>query len=626
MKTKIKPFEFASSSERILKPMIQWVITIFLISGVVQSLHGQENYVVRSIDFKGNESLEKDYLLERLAVREVSYIEQLITDKQPFLFNRELVELDIERLKTLYQSEGFLDVRTELGDSRLNNNRKTVKLDFNIVEGDAIIVDTVFLYFKESEDNLPDSLYNILVGKLELDKGTRFSDKALKNDVETITDFFQDRGYAYAKVKYDLDVRKEEFETDIEYSIEKGPLCQFGETIINGNEYFSDDYILKQLNYKEGDKYRKSKLRDSRLYLYSLQVFRIVSIVPKKDSENFQNPIPVEIFIEESPKWSTKFGAGYGTEDKFRAFADLNRRGLLGGARRINLYLKHSALEPYVVSLRWIQPHFLTRDLSLTLNPYINKKAEPGFETRTFGINIPLTYRHNNTWSSSISYYLEDVEQTVEEGDVELPDFEDDKFPYNKSGILLNTIFDNSSPRFSPHEGIHASLGFKINGYILGGTFSYTRLWGEFRTYKDIGPFILAYRLMMGGISSSDTSNFIPVEDRFYAGGSTSVRGWRRADLGPKRQSGSPLGGKSLLETNLEIRYFLFWKLSIVAFLDSGNVWTGSWNYKLNELAYATGGGLRFETPIGPVRFDVGVPIWNEKKSPQFFLSVGQAF
>jgi outer membrane protein insertion porin family len=70
----------------------------------------------------------------------------------------------------------------------------------------------------------------------------------------------------------------------------------------------------------------------------------------------------------------------------------------------------------------------------------------------------------------------------------------------------------------------------------------------------------------------------------------------------------------------------LFWKLSLVGFIDAGNVWTESYNYNFNELAYAAGGGLRFETPIGPVRLDVGFPLWNEKRSPQFFLSVGQAF
>jgi outer membrane protein insertion porin family len=81
-----------------------------------------------------------------------------------------------------------------------------------------------------------------------------------------------------------------------------------------------------------------------------------------------------------------------------------------------------------------------------------------------------------------------------------------------------------------------------------------------------------------------------------------------------------------MLETSLEVRFPLFWRLSAVAFVDVGNTWLQEYSYHLNELAYAVGPGLRIKTPIGPVRFDVGFPVWNKKKRPQFFISVGQAF
>jgi len=165
-----------------------------------------------------------------------------------------------------------------------------------------------------------------------------------------------------------------------------------------------------------------------------------------------------------------------------------------------------------------------------------------------------------------------------------------------------------------------------MNGYFFGGDYSYIRLWSDFRTYQKAGDLVMAFRLMAGGIHSSDESNFIPVEDRFYSGGSNSIRGWSRSQLGPKRESGSPLGGKSIFESNIELRYPLFWRLGGVAFFEAGNVWEEEFKYKLNDLGYAAGAGLRLETPIGPVRFDVGLPLWNEKKSPQFFISVGQAF
>jgi outer membrane protein insertion porin family len=263
---------------------------------------------------------------------------------------------------------------------------------------------------------------------------------------------------------------------------------------------------------------------------------------------------------------------------------------------------------------------------SIELNPFITRNTEPGYKTRTYGVNMPITYQFNSWLNSSLNYYLEDVQQTVEQDDPEFQNPESTKFLYNKSGILFTTIFNNSNPRFSPEKGMNLSIGFKVNGYLFGGDFSYTRLMGDLRTYHRVGDLVIAARILAGGISSADTSGFIPVEDRFYSGGSNSVRGWNRAELGPKRESGSPLGGKSILEGNLELRYKLFWRLSGVVFLDAGNVWQQSYDYQINELGYAAGSGLRLDTPIGPVRFDVGFPVWNEKKSPQFFISVGQAF
>jgi outer membrane protein insertion porin family len=131
---------------------------------------------------------------------------------------------------------------------------------------------------------------------------------------------------------------------------------------------------------------------------------------------------------------------------------------------------------------------------------------------------------------------------------------------------------------------------------------------------------------MLGGIYSSDASQYIPVEDRFYSGGGNSNRGWSRSMLGPRRADGKPLGGMSILEMNFEIRHHLFWKVELAAFMDAGNVWTSSYHYRFDDLAYASGGGIRVETPIGPIRLDLGVPLWNEKKGIQFFISVGQAF
>ena len=600
---------------------------IFMIANAL-SAFAQDNYEIRHINFHGNKALDKQFLLDAMALKEVSFFEKLLTRKERSLYNQEMINMDMKRLIRTYQSEGFLDVKANLQPPGINEKKQNVKLDINIQEGKPVLVDTVIFQFGKQKVHFnTDSLVKRLQRKLILKIDKRFRDEDLNTDINVIGKALKSLGYAYVNVDYNLDLDLKASTTGIVYSVYAGPKSYVGETVISGNEHVSKTFIKKQLKYEKGQLYNQSLLDKTRQSLYQLQLFRVVSVLPETNAETQKNPIDVKINVDEAPRMTTRFGAGYGTEDKFRAFLDFNYHGFLGGARRINLYLKHSALVPYSVSLRWIQPQmFGIMNSSIEINPFITKNAEPGYKTRTYGFNVPVTYQFNPWLNSSLNYYLEDVEQTLEPGDPEFPDSESNKFPYSKSGVLFTTIFNNSNPKFSPEKGVNFSMGLKVNGYLFGGDFSYTRLWGDVRAYHKIGDVIIAARIMAGGISSADSSGFIPVEDRFYAGGSNSVRGWNRSELGPKRESGSPLGGKSLLEGNVELRYSLFWRLSGVVFLDAGNVWRPSFAYHVDKLAYAAGGGLRLDTPIGPVRFDLGFPVWNQKKSPQFFISVGQAF
>lgn len=600
---------------------------LVLLPGYGVHLFGQDNYEIRKITFHGNHTLKESYLLEGMGLKEASGLEKFLSKKKPSLYTNEVINVAMKRLNLLYQSEGFLDIQSSIRPPKVNTKNQTLKLIIDVKEGKPVLVDTVTISMKERMTRINfDSLSKKIFKKLELTKEKRFRDQILKKDIQLIEDAFRKHGYAYVKVDFELNLRAKEYVTGIPYSVTPGPVCLFGETTITGYKHITEEFLRKQLKYKEDHVYNKSLLDETRKNMYKLQLFRVASVLPQLEPKTQLNPIPVKVYIQEAPRLSTNFGLGYGTEDKFRTYVDFTYKGFFGTARRLNVNLKHSALVPYSANVSWIQPQFFSSKSTIAFNPFIIRRQEPGFNTRSFGFNVPITYQFNDYLNTSLTYYLENVRQYLETGDPDFPDRESKNFPYNKSGILFGGIFNNSNPRFTPTGGESITLGFKVNGYLFGGEFDYTRLFGDFRIYREIWNSVVAYRFMIGGIKSSDASQFIPVEDRFYSGGANSIRGWYRNELGPKRASGSPLGGKSVIETNLEYRFRLFWLLSGVAFLDAGNVWVDSYTYRLGELAYAAGPGLRVDTPIGPVRFDVGFPLWNQKKSPQFFISVGQAF
>jgi outer membrane protein insertion porin family len=190
----------------------------------------------------------------------------------------------------------------------------------------------------------------------------------------------------------------------------------------------------------------------------------------------------------------------------------------------------------------------------------------------------------------------------------------------------LGFTWDNSSPLFSPDKGYFLLTSLKLNGFTSDAAYPFLKVLIDVRRYSRDLKIKTAYRLKIGNIESYESTGFTPVEERFFSGGATSVRGWGRQQLGPKDETGKPTGGKSLLEGSFELRFPIFYKFIGVTFFDFGNVWQNSGVYRLNELRYAVGAGLGINTPIGPVRLDVGMPIFDEEKHLEFHLNIGQAF
>jgi outer membrane protein insertion porin family len=200
---------------------------------------------------------------------------------------------------------------------------------------------------------------------------------------------------------------------------------------------------------------------------------------------------------------------------------------------------------------------------------------------------------------------------------------------YPKEGINLTVGYNSSDPLFTPRSGISAALSTTFSGldWLRSDEYRFNRLLFDLRGYTILTEdFVMAARFKAGSIRSFDSPEFIPFEERFYAGGSVSVRGWGRSLLGPLDPRGNPIGGSSLLETGIEFRVPEGSTISWVAFLDAGNVWETPLTYKIDDLQYAGGVGLRYATPIGPLRLDIAHPIGHGSQQVQWWFSIGHAF
>ncbi|MBN1562022.1 outer membrane protein assembly factor BamA [candidate division KSB1 bacterium] len=603
-----------TSSIKYKLPCILLLLTSFL--------WAQENYRVRKVTFKGNETIASGTLLEQMTLQPRKGLKRLRDKGKGVSFSQQLLQDDLNELLRFYHREGFTqaDVRVDL---QINDKKETVEMILHIEEGLPIRVkDNYFTIRSDSFRQDLTKMTDNARSAFKLQVGSRFRDDDFRADLVQLKNSLIDDGFVYAAIDYRLAVEPETSSTDIHYIIDAGPICHFSSVSISGNEHVSDKIIRRQISFKEGDIFSRQDIDKSQERIYALNVFQIVSLQAELEQKNAA--IPMSVKIKEAPRFTNKFGLGWGQEDRFRASMDTQWLRFLGGARRLNLFLKYSALEPYHINLRFTQPAFIDPSISFGLNPYIRRQHEIAYDVDRRGLNVYLQRQIKRILTTGITYTFEKVNlDTTSIGDVDNPSALTDL--YNKSSVTLGIAQNSTDDIFSPNEGYNNGLTFKFSG-IGPSTYHYTKWMIDLRHYMTIPRGVLAARLKLGEINSMDGGGFVPVEDRFYSGGANSIRGWARHELGPKDADGKPIGGNAILEGSLELRIPIVGSFNNTVFWDFGNVWQENFGDIVGEINHAVGFGIRFRTPIGPVRFDLAAPVFNDDKHIRWHLTLGEAF
>ncbi len=603
--------------------------TLFLaiVIGMCTLTRAQEGFRVDYIHFQGNDAFSGDRLREQMTLEGYNWIQETILRQSSSQYHADMLTNDLGRIRRFYQRRGYLHVHLSRGDFTISTDDQSVGIVINIREGPPIIVDTVIWHiraFTKQDSSHVDSLLHRMTPIPQLRSGMRFRDQLISADADSTERYFADNGFPYASAASELSVDTTTNTVDVVWTLTSGPRCMFGEITITGHSRISEELVHDQIEFESGDLLRQSVLDQSQRQLIELGVFEVATVTGILDRDQ-NDEVPVRITLREAPRLSSKVGVGYGQEDNFRVFTESRLLGFLGGARRLELYAKHSGLEPYHVRLRHTQPAFLTPRTSAWISPFIRRQDEPGFTLRRYGIILGLNHQLTSRLNVSGEYGFERVSldtTSVAEAGMLGPGLDD---LYDKSSITLTSIYDNSRPAFNPDHGNFLALSSKWSGVGFGSQYHFVRTTVDWRHYEGLFGLVVATRIKIGGIQSFDDDRFVPVEDRYFSGGSSSLRGWARGEIGPQ-QAGTPAGGRSLIESSIELRYPIWGILSGAIFTDAGNVWTGSYLYKLNDLRYSAGAGIRVSTPIGPVRLDLARPIFDNDVGYELHINVGQAF
>lgn len=591
------------------------------------SAQGQENLIIDKLNFEGNEHIQTLTLKEQIIMRPHSLFSEKVFKKEPVYFSQKLYEEDLARIRNFYQKAGYLNVGFDNPVVQVNKRDKveiTVVIRENVpirIADVKLLVDSILPISEVLNKN---ELKTIGL-QTEALKGKIFSDSDVEHDERIIAEPFYSRGYAYTQVKSLIDVDTSDNTAQITWNIDRGPLTYFGHTNVSGNKRIPSESILRQLNYRTGEVWSKQKVDNSRKQIYNQGMYRVASV--KTQLSPLRNDtLPVNIHIQEAPRWETRFGAGYGSEDKFRTFADIRYLSFITHTGRLNFYAKHSGLEPLNLYLKFSQPSFLFPINTMVLYPFFQRQNEPGYKLDIWGYNITFLQNFSKQLNTSFGYIFEDVRLDTASY-IPLRTSTSELSVYRKTGLVLGAIYSNSEPVLDPISGTSFSFNLKTNDLGFKPEMPFFRVLAEYKSYWGLRKgTVLALKVKMGGIVRTDDFSFIPIEERFYAGGSYSVRGWARSDLGPKDVNGQPIGGNSLFESSVEFRFDLGSLFKLSVFSDFGNVWEKSFSYHLNDLRYSAGFGLRVKTPIGPAGLDFARPVFDNEQSWQIHLNIGHSF
>jgi len=615
------------------------VLTFIALAATAIACKEEGTIKVHSLKFQGVKAVDDGRLRDALATRQSSKIPW---GKKAY-FDRTRFDTDLKRIQAFYADRGYPDARVTGFDVKLNDKQDEVDLTVTISEGDPVKVAAVnFIGF----DIIPANHFADLEKRAPIKPGQPRDRQLVLSTHEMALNELKDHGYPYAKVNTDED--NEGKQATITFTAEPGKIAHFGPVEVTGNQSVSDRIIERELTYKPGDLYRRSVVQDSQRRLYGLELFQFANIEPL-NPELQPADVPTRITVAEGSHHRVNFGVGYGSEEKGRVDAQYHHLNFFGGARTAGAHVRYSSLDRGI-RLDFNQPYFFRPHFSISGEGQQWYTFTPAYESVVSGVKATLTHRQNRKTSWAVSLTSERDRSTVDP--VVLAD------PRNRTSLIalglnpetrqqtgtLNSVgFDmqhsTADNVLNAHRGYQIAFHAEEAGRLLPGTFNYYALSLDGRHYLPIGGdrVSLASRAQIGNIRpvGNDINN-VPFSKKFFLGGATSVRGWGRYEISPLSGAGLPVGGNSMFAWTEELRAMLHGNLGGVLFMDAGNVWADSGAFDLHDLRYAIGPGLRYQTPIGPIRFDFGyqlnpIPGLVVNGRPQqrrwrIHFSIGQAF
>jgi outer membrane protein insertion porin family len=574
--------------------------------------------------------VEKIILSGNQVFSETELRHELLTKERPWYqfwgnrpeFDPASFESDLDRLRRFYEARGYYqavikhDLEIDPGDS-------LVTARIMIDEGQPVIIETIDV---NVTGDIPEPQLPELPPKLPLSGGDVFNEERYLLAEEVLRDVFLRNGFAYITSTRRAELNLDDRLARIEYTLDPGPLSLFGETDILGTVTVDPVLIRRELTYSPGELFSSEKVATSRSNILNLDLFSSVKVAPQATAGK-PPVVPMAVEVTEKEYREIQIGVGYSTEEQFRARLEWRHLNWLGGGRRLSLEAKYSSIA-VGGAIDFLQPHFLTAKTKGGVTLRHERQEEETYDRDVTWLGPRVEHKFSPSITGFLGYRVEynklfDISSATERelGGVRKKGI--------ASGPAIGLIWNTSDNPFHPKKGEILSLTIQQAGAIWGGPYRFYKITAEAKKYYEVGwETILASRLKLGLADAIGGKDRYPIFERFFAGGENSVRGYARRRLGPLSASDDPLGGLTLLEGSVELRRPIWGDLGGAVFLDFGQVALRPYDTRVTNLKFSSGFGLSYNTPVGPVRLDVGFPFDRPRNDRpwQIHFSIGAYF
>jgi outer membrane protein insertion porin family len=580
-------------------------------------------------------------------------------------YRQDVFERDVLMLSATYYDKGYLSVQIGTPRVMLTPDREGIDIELTIHEGPRYKIRQLRIYERDNEGKEVEPLggRQALRSMIGEQSGDYFNRAELIKELQAVRTLYRDAGFANVEAEPETELDPIHDQVDIVVPIRRGPPVRIERIQVKGNTKTRDKVIRREVVLEEGHLYSESGQEQSKRRITALGYFDRVDISTEQGSS--PDKIIVNIEVTEKPTGTFQVGAGFSSIESFIATAQVQQANLFGNGQSLALQAQVSALRQ-LVTLRFFEPYFLDSLWNMSAELYDTLYVFPDFARRSIGGSLTFGYALINPWLRL------SLTTTVEEDSVDTspssstlfgatPGFQSvfQQLPlanlFNSGRIVSfrpTLTYDTRDNRLFPTSGIFLQASSELSANALGSQFNYIRNHFTGRFYYPLGGgngmpgsgFVLKLNTDLGLITSPDPQG-VPIFQRYFLGGILDVRGFYLRSIGPRLPltsgldpnsapiaNGANIGGNLDAYENLELEFPIIDKVGIrgVVFFDSGNAWNledqfckttpapqfdqvvrpcFSFPNSLGLLRTSTGFGIRWFSPLGPLRFEWGFPL-----------------